>query len=127
MAQYVAVAQEKGYDISRLRGSVQNDPIHFRYCGFRPACPLDLSIKLGADVMEFCTKHMSKWYHTTVNMYDLREQGITAPQEVGFYLPQPAAGKVAPQSNDVDVDEKGLIYLVDRHSGFDILEFSDSK
>ncbi len=84
MAQYVAVAQEKGYDIGILRGSIQNDPIHFRYCGFRPACPLDLSIKLGSDVMEFCTKHMGKWYYTTVNMYDLREQGITAPQEVAF-------------------------------------------
>lgn len=84
MAQYVAAAQKKGYDISRLRGSIQNDPIHFRYCGFRPACPLDLSIKLGSDVMEFCTKNMPKWYYTTVNMYDLREQGITAPQEIAF-------------------------------------------
>jgi methylmalonyl-CoA mutase N-terminal domain/subunit len=27
---------------------------------------------------------MPKWYYTTVNMYDLREQGITAPQEVAF-------------------------------------------
>ena len=84
MAQYVAVSRNKGYDISRLRGSIQNDPIHFRYCGFRPACPLDLSIKLGSDVMEFCTREMPKWYYTTVNMYDLREQGITAPQEIAY-------------------------------------------
>jgi len=84
MAQYVAVARDKGYDISKLRGSIQNDPIHFRYCGFRPACPLDLSIKLGSDVMEFCTREMPKWYYTTVNMYDLREQGITAPQEIAY-------------------------------------------
>jgi methylmalonyl-CoA mutase N-terminal domain/subunit len=86
MAQYVAVARNRGYDISKLRGSVQNDPVHFRYCGFRPACPLDLSIRLGCDVMEFCSRHMPKWYYTTVNMYDLREQGITAPQEVAFGL-----------------------------------------
>ena len=86
MAQYVAVAENAGYDVGVLRGSIQNDPIHFRYCGFRPACPLDLSIKLGADVMEYCTKRLPKWYYTTVNMYDLREQGITAPQEVAFGL-----------------------------------------
>ena len=84
MAQYVAVAQNRGYDITQLRGSIQNDPIHFWYCGFRPACPLDVSIRLGCDVMEYCTRHMPKWYYTTVNMYDLREQGITAPQEVAF-------------------------------------------
>ncbi len=84
MAQYVAVAQNRQYDIRRLRGSIQNDPVHFRYCGFRPACPVDLSIRLGCDVIEFCTREMPKWYYTTVNMYDLREQGITAPQEVAF-------------------------------------------
>ena len=84
MAQYVAVAEDAGYDPAVLRGSIQNDPVHFRYCGFRPASPLDLSIKLASDVMEFCTKKMPKWYYTTVNMYDLREQGITAPQEVAF-------------------------------------------
>lgn len=84
MAQYVSVAENNGFDLTKLRGSIQNDPIHFRYCGFRPACPLDLSIKLGCDVMEFCTKRLPKWYYTTVNMYDLREQGITAPQEVAF-------------------------------------------
>ena len=84
MAQYISVAQKKGYDISALRGSIQNDPIHFRYCGFRPACPLDLSIKLGSDVMEYCTQNMPKWYYTTVNMYDLREQGINAAQEIAF-------------------------------------------
>jgi methylmalonyl-CoA mutase N-terminal domain/subunit len=84
MAQYVAVAENAGYNLATLRGSIQNDPIHFRYCGFRPACPLDLSIKLGSDVMEYCTRNLPKWYYTTVNMYDLREQGITAPQEVAF-------------------------------------------
>ena len=39
---------------------------------------------MGADVMEFCTKEMPFWYYTTVNLYDLREQGVTAPQEVAF-------------------------------------------
>jgi methylmalonyl-CoA mutase N-terminal domain/subunit len=34
--------------------------------------------------MEYCTRRIPKWYYTTVNMYDLREQGITAPQEVAF-------------------------------------------
>jgi methylmalonyl-CoA mutase N-terminal domain/subunit len=84
MAQYAAVARKRGYDLKKLRGTIQNDPVHIRYCGFRPATPLDLSIKTGADVMEFCTKEMPQWYYTTVNLYDLREQGITAPQEVAF-------------------------------------------
>jgi len=70
----------------------------------------------GGDTLMYCA-----WFAGGLRIVDIADP--TAPQEVGFYIPQPAAGKVAPQSNDVDVDEKGLIYLVDRYSGFDILEF----
>ena len=43
-----------------------------------------------------------------------------APREVGHFIPEPAPGRAAPQSNDVDA--RGLIYIVDRYAGFDILE-----
>jgi hypothetical protein len=46
-----------------------------------------------------------------------------APREVAWYLPDaaPADGGRA-QSNDVTVDERGLIYLLDRIRGCHILE-----
>jgi hypothetical protein len=34
------------------------------------------------------------------------------------------AGRSAPQSNDVMLDERGLVYMADRLVGFDILESS---
>jgi len=40
----------------------------------------------------------------------------------GYFIPEPVAGRPAPQSNDVALDERGLIYMIDRHVGFDILE-----
>jgi hypothetical protein len=46
------------------------------------------------------------------------------PREVGYYIPEPVAGKSAPQTNDVALDDRGLIYTVDRWVGFDVLEFS---
>ena len=49
-----------------------------------------------------------------------------APREVGYYIPEPAGGRAAPQTNDVDVDERGLVYIVDRYVGFDTLEFRPS-
>jgi hypothetical protein len=33
------------------------------------------------------------------------------------------AGRPAPQSNDVALDARGLIYVIDRHVGFDILQY----
>ena len=45
------------------------------------------------------------------------------PTEVGRYLPRPAAGTRPPMTNDVFVDMRGLIYLLDRDNGLDILRF----
>jgi hypothetical protein len=37
------------------------------------------------------------------------------------------AGRPAPQSNDVALDGRGLIYVIDRHVGFDILQYEGSR
>jgi hypothetical protein len=46
----------------------------------------------------------------------------TRPTEEGFFIPAPAPGASSPQSMDVEVDERGLIYLLDRNGALDILE-----
>jgi hypothetical protein len=70
----------------------------------------------GGDTLVYCA-----WFAGGLRIVDIKDP--TSPQEVGFFIPEPAAGKAAPQTNDVDVDEKGLVYIVDRYAGFDILEF----
>jgi hypothetical protein len=45
------------------------------------------------------------------------------PQEVAHYM-VPGADGTPPQSNDVDVDDAGLIYLLDRNHGLEILELT---
>ena len=42
--------------------------------------------------------------------------------QVGHFLPDAAPGADRPSSNDVTIDDRGLIYLVDRVSGVDIIE-----
>lgn len=44
------------------------------------------------------------------------------PQEIGFFVPEAAPGADRPSSNDVTIDSRGLIYLVDRVHGVDIIE-----
>jgi hypothetical protein len=62
------------------------------------------------------------WFSGGLRIVDVADP--MAPQEVGWFIPEPAAGKPAPQTNDVDVDGRGLVYIVDRYAGFDILEFN---
>jgi hypothetical protein len=47
-----------------------------------------------------------------------------APREVAYYLPDVPEGSDRVQSNDVFVDGRGLIYLLDRVRGLSILERS---
>ena len=57
----------------------------------------------------------------------LRVVDITNPRrptEAGRYVPRPVTGTRPPMSNDVFVDNRGLIYLIDRDNGLDILRFS---
>ncbi len=46
------------------------------------------------------------------------------PEEVEHFMPAPGAGQNIVQSNDVFVDkDRGLVYLIDRLNGLDILEY----
>jgi hypothetical protein len=60
------------------------------------------------------------WFAQGLRLVDFADP--FAPKEVGHYLPDPAPGADRASSNDVTTDERGLIYLVDRVSGLDIIE-----
>jgi hypothetical protein len=62
------------------------------------------------------------WFAGGLRIIDVANPSV--PREVGHFIPEPVAGAAAPQSNDVDVGPDGLIYLLDRVNGFDILEFT---
>ena len=61
------------------------------------------------------------WFAGGLRVLDLADP--LTPVEVAHYMAETPDGK-APQSNDVDVDDKGLIYLLDRNTGLDILEMT---
>jgi|TARA_B100000959_G_scaffold180495_1_gene188845 hypothetical protein len=41
-----------------------------------------------------------------------------------YFIPEPREGFAVPQSNDVEIEDRGLMYLFNRDRGFDILEFT---
>ena len=65
------------------------------------------------------------WFSGGLRIVDVAEP--TLPREVGHYIPEPSGGNTSPQSNDVDVDRRGLIYLLDRNQGLDILEYTGPR
>jgi hypothetical protein len=60
------------------------------------------------------------WFANGLRLIDIKNPH--APTEVGHYVPDPASGSERPQTNDVTVDDNGLVYIIDRVEGLTILE-----
>ncbi len=83
---YIAVAEEQGADISQLSGTVQNDLIKEYLSRGTYICPPAPSLKMIADVAEYCYTHVPKWNPMNVCSYHLQEAGATPEQELAFAL-----------------------------------------
>ena len=68
------------------------------------------------DTYAYCA-----WFSGGLRIVDFSDP--LRPREAGHFMPEPCGGFDSPQTNDVDVDARGLIYTIDRYCGFDILEF----
>ena len=60
------------------------------------------------------------WFANGLRVVDISKPH--APKEVARYVPDTPPGSRRVSSNDVFVDERGLIYLLDRVRGLHILE-----
>ena len=86
LALYIAVAEEQGADLTGLQGTVQNDIIKEYLSRGTYICPPKPSLKLIANVAEYCYKHVPKWNPMNVCSYHLQEAGATPEQELAFAL-----------------------------------------
>ncbi|MEM7520080.1 MAG: protein meaA [Pseudomonadota bacterium] len=83
---YIAVAEEQGADVAKLQGTVQNDLIKEYLSRGTYICPPAPSLKMIADVAEYCYTHVPKWNPMNVCSYHLQEAGATPEQELAFAL-----------------------------------------
>ena len=86
LALYIAVAEEQGADVSKLQGTVQNDLIKEYLSRGTYICPPAPSLKMIADVAEYCYTNVPKWNPMNVCSYHLQEAGATPEQELAFAL-----------------------------------------
>ncbi|KUJ73771.1 protein meaA [Ruegeria marisrubri] len=86
LALYIAVAEEQGADISKLQGTVQNDLIKEYLSRGTYVCPPKPSLKMIADVAEYCYANVPKWNPMNVCSYHLQEAGATPEQELAYAL-----------------------------------------
>ncbi|MFD0910162.1 protein meaA [Ruegeria arenilitoris] len=86
LALYIAVAEEQGANVSKLQGTVQNDLIKEYLSRGTYVCPPKPSLKMIADVAEYCYSNVPKWNPMNVCSYHLQEAGATPEQELAYAL-----------------------------------------
>jgi hypothetical protein len=91
---------------------------------------VDAGLRFGAhqfrekmtDTLVYAT-----WFAGGLRIIDVKDPLL--PEEVGFFIPAPSPAKTlvdgfrSVQSNDVDVDDRGIIYVLDRLNGLDVIEY----
>jgi methylmalonyl-CoA mutase N-terminal domain/subunit len=86
MAYYLANAQDRGIDWKRLRGTIQNDILKEFHAQNEFIFPPEPSVRLVADQIEFCARHVPQWNPVSISGYHIREAGSNAVQELAFTL-----------------------------------------
>ena len=83
---YVAVAEKKGVDLSRINGTLQNDILKEFIAQKEWIYPPKESMRIIVDMIKYCTEKMPKYNTISVSGYHIREAGSTAAQELAFTL-----------------------------------------
>ena len=86
MAMYFAMARKRGFALSSLRGTAQNDILKEFVGRGTWIFPVEASMKLVGDTMEFCAQNVPRYSPVSVCGYHIRESGATPAQEMGYGL-----------------------------------------
>ncbi len=104
-AMYLAMAEKRGYDVARLRGTAQNDILKEFIGRGTWIFPVEPSVKLVADTIEYCAKVAPKYSPVSVCGYHIRESGATPAEEMGYAFCIAKAYTDAALSRGLDIDD----------------------
>ncbi len=86
LAMYVAVAEHRAIPLDRLAGTLQNDILKEYLARKLYIFPPKPSLRLTADVIEYCTRQMPRFNPISITGFHAREAGADAVQEIAFTL-----------------------------------------
>ncbi len=104
IAMYLAVAEKRGFDLKKLRGTCQNDILK-EYVGRGTwIYPVNASVRLVADTMEYCATEAPLYSPVSVCGYHIRESGATPVEEMayGFCIARAYFDEVLKRGLDID-------------------------
>ncbi len=105
MAMYFAMADKRGFPLRELRGTAQNDILKEFIGRGTWIFPVEPSLRLVGDTIEFCAREVPHYSPVSVCGYHIRESGATPAQEMAYGLAIACAYVEHVRARGLDVDE----------------------
>jgi methylmalonyl-CoA mutase N-terminal domain/subunit len=120
LALYLVVAEKQNVSWAKVTGTVQNDILKEYIARGTYIFPPKPSLRLIADIVEFCAKEVPGWNTISVGGYHMREAGCTAAQEIAFTLADGITYVQACVERGLDVDSFAprVAFFFNCHSNF---------
>jgi len=120
LAMYIAVGENQGVKLEQLTGTVQNDILKEYVARGTYIFPPKPSLRLTADVVEYCSKYLPRFNSISISGYHMREAGCNAFQEIAFTLADGIAyvEEVIKRGIDIDDFASRLSFFFTTHNNF---------
>lgn len=86
MAFYIVAAEESGFAIKDLLGTIQNDILKEFLVRNTYIYPPEASMRIVGEIIMYCSHHMPKFNPISISGYHMHEAGATAAQELAYTL-----------------------------------------
>jgi methylmalonyl-CoA mutase cobalamin-binding domain/chain len=86
LAMYVAVAQERGYDLNKLSGTIQNDILKEYMAQKEWTYPIRPSLRIVRDTIVYSARNLRRYNPINISGYHISEAGASPLQELAFTI-----------------------------------------
>jgi len=86
LAMYVALAEQRGYDLNKLSGTVQADILKEYIAQKEYIYPIAPSVRIVRDIITYSTQNLRRYNPINISGYHISEAGSSPLQEAAFTL-----------------------------------------
>jgi methylmalonyl-CoA mutase cobalamin-binding domain/chain len=105
LAMYVAVAEDRGHDLTRLSGTLQNDILKEYIAQKEWIYPVRPSMRIVRDTITYAAERLPRYNPINISGYHISEAGANAIQEAAFTMAVTRAYVREVTEAGIDVDD----------------------
>ena len=120
VAMYMVAAEKQGHSHGVVMGTAQNDVLKEYVARGTYIFPPAESVRLAANLINYCAEHAPKFNSISVSGYHIREAGSTAAQEIGFAFANAIAylDECKRQGGDLNESAQRVSWIFNTHNHF---------